>query len=138
MMDKSLVKKTRAPRGSKPHVVATRITASEFYERHRYCVNMEDIYDMAKRSKYVPGGKAVCDHEEDGYCFHNEPNPEILAKINAKLGGKSVVEEKPKRGEKKEIDPKYFCLKCSNWHVLRGLDYPNHLKFKRGKGRPKK
>jgi hypothetical protein len=143
-VEKTLVKKTRRPRGSgAPKIVATHITAAEFYERHRYCVNIEDIYSMSARSKYMPGGKAVCDHEEDGYCFHNEPNAEILEKINARLGGKPVVEEKPKRkrGEKKEIIPNYFCLKCSNRHseapnILN--EYTDHMKYKRGRGRPKR
>jgi hypothetical protein len=142
-MKPTLIKKTRRPKGSGPSLIATRITAAEFYERHRHCVNMEDIYSMSARSKYMPGGKAVCDHEEDGYCFHNEPTPEILEKINARLGGNKPEEVEMKRNIVNIKQKKYFCLKCKANHIELMEDavggiYVTHLKFKRGRGRPAK
>jgi hypothetical protein len=151
-VEKTLVKKTRRPRGSGgPKVAVTHISSTdELVQRHIYCVCLADIasmrrYSEKRGSKYFPAALAHCDHIEDGVCGHDFTQAQ-LDEVNRRLGGKPVVEEKPKRkrGEKKEIIPSYFCLKCNKRHeeaqIARGdvEGYLTHMKYKRGRGRPKR
>jgi hypothetical protein len=77
----------------------TKITAAQFEEMHRFCVNPQDIALELRRSEqkalkegtefYQPKNlKAVCDYPNHGYCFHGQPDAEVLKKINDKLGFK--------------------------------------------------
>lgn len=94
--------------------VVTHITAEQFFDRHVNCINMQDIYKMMEDpemgviiSENPRAHKAVCDHPEDGYCFHGLPTPEILQKINDKLAFKVKypdLENMPIQGDSNDLE----------------------------------
>jgi AT hook motif len=129
--------------------VPTKLDEDQFLRRHQYCITMVDLERAVRDSNgYIPKGglKAVCDHEEDGFCGASI-SPENLREVNARLlalaGAPTVTEvitEAPKRrrGRPRKAAaeaPSYFCVECNERH---SLDNTSHIKFKRGRGRPRK
>lgn len=48
----------------------------------------------------------------------------------------AVRKEAEKVAKLRKAVGRYYCLKCEDWHYPRGTTFPNHLKYKRGPGRP--
>lgn len=119
--------------------------------RHTYCISSGYIrhwLSTQKEDAYIPRDlHPVCNHPEDGWCATGMyPTDEELKEINLRLGGgekptereKTVVVRK-KREPKPPEPKKYFCLNCEDWHFEDDHNgYTSHMKFKRGRGRPKK
>jgi hypothetical protein len=134
----------------------THLTEDEFLRRHQYCVTIARLIgdrnkeETAARLAAKGQLKAVCDHPEDGFCGW-DVTPQKLAEINARLAGLNPVKQaaesfvalseapvKRKRGRPRKTVvevPTYFCVQCGERHPL---DFTEHMKFKRGRGRPRK
>ena len=130
-------------------------SAEQFARRHEYCIRIGEINAARDRGEYVPANaKAHCDHIEDGMCG-TSISAENLRKVNEKLSGRVISQalEKPekietplkrKRGRPRKVEltanpvKSYFCIRCEDWHNEPHEIYNTHMKFKRGRGRPKK
>lgn len=73
---------------------------------HEYCLTQDDIdsqrryqrkRDLQTGNIYIPKNLVVpmCEHPEQGFCSHDQPTPEQLAAINARLAEYVIVKEKP-------------------------------------------
>lgn len=101
---KALVKKTRRPRGTgAPKAAPTKITAEQYPSMHEYCLTQDDIDSQRRYQRkrtgndYIPKTPMVpvCEHPEQGFCSHNQPTPNQLAAINARLGLPAFREKYP-------------------------------------------
>lgn len=157
MPEKSLVKRTRRPRGTGVEREVTKLSTEQWMLRHQSCINETWLAREHKRAlergTYWPEKvETVCNHPEDGLCGYSITDAQ-LAEVNSRLGGKaeepsrSPEEDRPGKikrpyKKRKESAPppvtSFYCLKCESRHESTAPEFNTHVKFKRGRGRPSK